>query len=182
GLGAVAAVLLVASILQASRGALLALIAGGALYLALRRRAMAPRMQAAAVALALGVLACAITLIGSPFPGSPDPFPWGRLRPLAVAVEVARGHPWLGVGPGVFTYVTAPFDLARADWPVRFAKHVEATHSDYLRVLAETGILGTAAALALLIVVIARAWPALRRRTPLESALAAALAGLLCPP
>lgn len=179
GMSGAAGMILVASILQASRGALLALIAGGAVYFALRRRAMAPRVQTAAVVASLGVLACTVTLIVYRFAVSHDPYRWDRLRLWSVALRVAREHPLLGVGPGVFTYVTAPFDLARANWPVRFAKHVEATHSDYLRILAETGVLGAAAALVLLALLVARAWPALRRRGPVEAALAAAIAGLL---
>jgi O-antigen ligase len=112
------------------------------------------------------------------FAVSHDPYRWDRLRLWSVALEVSRGHPWLGVGPGVFGHVTAPFDLARADWPVRFAKHVESTHSDYLRVLSETGILGAAAALGLILLIVFRARPALRRRDPVDAALLAALAGL----
>jgi O-antigen ligase len=167
-----------ASLLQASRGAFLAMVAGGAVYLALRRRTMAPRIQTAVVGLALGVLACAGTLIAYRFAVSHDPYRWDRLGLWSVALRVTREHPWLGVGPGGFTWVTAPFDLARADWPVRFAKHVEATHSDYLRVAAETGILGAVAALALLALIFVRARAALRGRGAVEAALAAALAGL----
>lgn len=178
--GAAAVLLLAASVLQASRGALIALVAGGTVYLVLRGRAMAPRVQTAVVAVALGVVACAGTAIAYRFATSDDPYRWDRLRLWSVALSVARQHPWLGAGPGVFSYVTAPLDLARAEWPVRFAKHVEATHSDYLRVLAETGVLGAAACLGLLVLIVARAWTAARRRGPVDAALAAALAGLLC--
>jgi O-antigen ligase len=174
----IAALALGAAMLQGSRGAFLAMVAGGAVYLALRRSSMSARVQTAVVGLALGALTCAGTLIAYRFAVSHDPYRWDRLRLWSVALRVTREHLWLGVGPGVFTWMTAPFDLARADWPVRFAKHVEATHSDYLRIVAETGIAGAAAALALVALMLVRSRTAIRGRGAGDAALAAALAGL----
>ena len=69
-----------ASILQASRGALLSLIAAGGVYLALRGRAMAPRVRTAVVASALAIVACGGTVIVHRFAVSHDPYRWDRLR------------------------------------------------------------------------------------------------------
>lgn len=173
------ALLLAAALLQASRGALLGLVTGGAVYLAARLRTMERRARIGALAAALAILLTAAVPLIKRLSTKDDPFLWDRMSLWSVSLRVAAENPILGVGPGVFPYRTSPFDPPRRDRPVRHGKHVEATHSDYLRVVAETGIIGALAALSLLALVGVRAARALRHGSGREAALASALGGIL---
>ena len=171
--------LLGAALAQASRGALLALLFGSALYVAVRFRAMHKAARLGAIAAAAGVILLGGALVVHRFATVHDPYRWDRIRLWDVALKVARSNWAVGVGPGVYPYVTAPFDFPSRAGPVRFGKTVEATHSDYLRIPAETGIMGTLAFFALALGLGRVTYRAVRRGGAAEAALGAGLAGLL---
>lgn len=70
-----------------------------------------------------------------------------RLAHWQTAVNMARDHPWLGVGFG--NYAAAYPDYAFPNWPLALGH----AHNYYLNVLAEVGVLGLLAYAALWIVV-----------------------------
>jgi O-antigen ligase len=66
-----------------------------------------------------------------------------RLAHWQSAVDMARAEPWLGVGFG--NYEPAYAEFALINWPFALGH----AHNYYLNILAETGVLGTAAYLLL---------------------------------
>ncbi|MGH2537794.1 MAG: O-antigen ligase family protein, partial [Candidatus Promineifilaceae bacterium] len=76
-----------------------------------------------------------------------------RLAHWQAAVEMARGNLWLGVGIG--NYAAAYDQYALINWPLALGH----AHNYYLNILAETGLLGTAAYLVLWFAVI---WQTIR--------------------
>ena len=173
------AVLLAAAALQASRGALIALAVSGGLYLAMRWSAMSRRGRQIAVATSIVALVFGTVAVAHRISSTDDPYRWERLKLWAVSLRLAADNPLIGVGPGVFEYRTAPHRIEHADAVVRFSKDIEAEHSDYLKVAAETGLLGAIAFAALLILVIGRGLAAIRAGGGREAALGAGVAGLL---
>src|SRR5439155_15860996 len=123
-------VLLGSALLEASRGALLGLAARGGRWPALRVGAISPRARRGLLAAAASVLLIGGLLVAHRFSTRDDPYRWDRLRLWRASFQVVASSPWLGTGHGVFSYATAPWDFPRRDAPVRFAKHIEATHSD----------------------------------------------------
>lgn len=72
-----------------------------------------------------------------------------RLVPFLSAIEMVRGHPVTGVGPGCFKYQFMMIRLSLEQryppqwtrgWPMNFGE----THNDHLQVAAETGLPGYA--------------------------------------
>lgn len=68
-----------------------------------------------------------------------------RLQIARDALHVFADHPVLGVGMGAFEIAYTPYQTVITEHAVDFA------HNDYLQLLAETGILGFAAAIAALV-------------------------------
>lgn len=170
--------ILAAAVLLASRGALLGLAAGGVVFVGLRWRAMTHRTRVGVLAGSAAVLVLGSALLVHRFMTHDDPYRWDRLRLWGASMQVLHENPVFGTAPGVFQYWTAPFDVPRRDGPVRYGKHLEATHSDYLRVLVETGLAGFLAFLALGLTLAYAALAALRSGRHREAALGAAVAGL----
>jgi O-antigen ligase len=88
----------------------------------------------------------------------------GRGDVWPIAISIAHDHPFAGVGWGNFTvveprYALGDIDLTRADLIVD-RPHV--AHNTYLHVLAETGIIGLAALLAIIGAAIAAAMRGIR--------------------
>jgi O-Antigen ligase len=86
-----------------------------------------------------------------------------RMLPFLAAIDMARDHPLLGVGPGCFHYHFMHYRLALDDhypkeWTRGYPGNWGAVHNDHLQVAAETGLPGYALFLAAIVVV---AW---RRR------------------
>ena len=96
-----------------------------------------------------------------------------RLAHWAAAGSMWAERPWLGQGPGHYEIVYGAHRLPRWAEPLGHA------HNDYLQALAETGVVGLAAWLALLAALL---WTALRaaldRRRPWRAALGLAALGV----
>ncbi len=176
-----AALLVIVMLLTNSRGGWISVGAGAAVF-ALLELARRPRLQqvvrryalpigiAVVAVVAAGVLA--LVAIGSdPGHSSGDVLRFDLWRG---AVEIARDHPFFGVGPGLF---------GQAYRLYRNAGYVDnrlgTAHNFYLNSLAETGIVGALVGLALAFVLL-RAWwrlwrsaDAPSRKLHLEGALAA---------
>lgn len=175
----IGSLLLAACLVQASRGALLALGAGGAVYASSRLGGWSRRTRIRVVLGASLVLVAGGAVLTYRFATKEDPYRWDRLQLWGVALRVASQHPVVGCGPDVFPHITAPLDVAHLEGPVRYAKHVEATHSDPLKIVAETGLIGAVSVLVLLALAGRRALRRLREGGGREAALGAALGGLL---
>jgi O-antigen ligase len=82
--------------------------------------------------------------------GNYDALLSNRLAPFISALNMARDHPWSGVGPGCFTYEYFPYRLRVEALKPSLIGSGEAgvmfgeVHNDYLQVLAESGIPGLA--------------------------------------
>src|SRR5690606_676717 len=80
-----------------------------------------------------------------------------RLAHWQSALDMARAEPWLGVGFG--NYEPAYPDFALINWPFALGH----AHNYYLNILAETGVLGTAAYLLLWAAILWQTLRVLRR-------------------
>jgi O-antigen ligase/tetratricopeptide (TPR) repeat protein len=141
---------LLACTLLMSRGAFLGSIAGIAVLLTLRFRNLS-RGERLVVGLSLGlVLTAGAAALLSRFGSSVDPYRYERVGIWGADLRCFAGHPWLGVGAGIFRHVAARFNFPLNE-PVRFGRSFETPHSDYLGLLAELGLVGFAAGLVLLV-------------------------------
>lgn len=70
-----------------------------------------------------------------------------RLLPFLAAAEMARDHPFVGVGPGCFKYHYMAYRVALAQkypaaWMHGFPMNWGEVHNDHLQVVAEAGLVG----------------------------------------
>ena len=70
-----------------------------------------------------------------------------RLPPFLAAAEMARDHPFLGVGPGCFRYHYMTYRIAMATkypaaWTRGFPMNWGGVHNDHLQIAAEAGVAG----------------------------------------
>jgi O-antigen ligase len=182
--------LLVNIVLGISRGAYLALVVGGALFLGYLIWTL-PRRQAAqkvgsfllVMALAVGISAAGITglngkeagqtaagharvddvNVGSSVPG--------RLDAYKLAFQIFKEHPLAGGGIGSFGIRTAgsPEQIAENGYGI--------VNNEYLELLAETGLLGFGLFLAFLIAV---AWEAKKAYPKLDQVQRVTLVAMIC--
>lgn len=130
-----------------SRGGILALCVGlGILFLQLRAR-----QKLAAFAVFVAVIMVASVFVGEQAferlatigemvsSGGIDKSTEGRLASWSVAAEIFKAHPWLGVGAGNFNLLYQDFAL---ELGLIFRGEGRSTHSLYLEVLTEQGLLG----------------------------------------
>ena len=136
--------------LLASRGALMGLVVGGLLLSAMQWRSLTPRARRIGGLLLAVVVVASLAALLHRFTAGGDPFPFERSRIWAADLRCFSGEPFLGVGPGIFGHVAHRFNFP-LEGPVRFARSFTTPHSDYLGLLAETGIAGFAAGVILLI-------------------------------
>ncbi len=160
-------------LLSQSRGALFALGAGMAVWLTLYRRWFLPLIP-------IGLL---VVLYLNQLYGGPPPaqFIYGKIGTVTggtlierqdmwfQAVYLIRQSPWVGIGLGAYSRI-APYA-----WPYSpsqpaslIAPHA---HNLFLQVALDTGILGLAAFVALLIAALASAWRTFRRRSERDLAI-----------
>jgi hypothetical protein len=178
GLRAAALLCGLAVLATTSRGGVLALAAGLAIWAALsgrlRLRLLIP--AAALLAVAMGT----VYLVRVTWGG--DPYQHDRLRIWRAAAAVWADHPLTGVGPGQLHYRSGPYQFPQdlSDSVARYSRRWRQAHSAYLQVLAEEGTLGAlafGAALALFLAGLIRPGPG-PRGLPLVVSLAP-LAALL---
>ena len=175
--GGCAAAATLALLLSWSRGAWLSFAAALAVFLLLspRRAWLGPMLLLAA--LALFALGWQLNLVPAPvanrLTGFAEELRLGDVRGVDIndanyavierlahwqsAVDMARDNLWLGVGFG--NYEPAYGDYALVNWPFPLGH----AHNYYLNILAETGVLGTAAYLLLWIAVFWKTLSLLRR-------------------
>ncbi len=160
-----------------SRGALLALIAGGGWLLARSWDRFSPRTRrAAAAAGVLLVVAAAAGVVWRFERG--DAFQYRRLAIWRASLGPAAASPWTGTGPGQFAAAAAGLNFPISEGPLRFARSFRSTHSDLLRLPAEFGLPATLAALAGLILA-SREIAKRRRSGRLPDGAAGAVAALV---
>lgn len=94
-----------------------------------------------------------------------------RLAHWQSALDMAKSHPWLGVGFG--NYEIAYPDFALINWPLALGH----AHNYYLNLVAETGLIGLAAYLLMWIGVLWMTWRLLRQTQGIQRGLALGLMG-----
>ena len=156
--GTVVLVNIAAMLRVGSRGALLALLIVGAIGAlpSLPRGSMRPRLALIGGLVALTLLAAAA--VSWRFERIGDPYRFDRLRIWEAGLDAAREHPVLGLGPGMFERRGYRYNFPLDREMFRYSKMPSSTHSTGLQVLAETGLVGFAATMALLGLVAARLW------------------------
>ncbi len=127
-------------------------------------------------ALALGLLAVGFIIVFASSPShAGDPFGTsGRERFIAASLEMWKGAPWFGVGPGryAFDYLRVDGGILPSFWPYQ-------AHNIIFQVLAEFGGVGLAAGLLLLGLLVRWGWRLYRLAQPeLRAWVGALLAGL----
>jgi O-antigen ligase len=168
--------------LPRSRGALAALVIGtlvlaGALW---RHLSSWQRRGFTAAAVLVAIIGTGVLVLR--LQREDDPYLWDRTRLWRASLTAAMSQPLLGLGPGQFEGRSNTFSPPLEDQPVRFGKRLHQTHSDWLRIFVEGGIMGGAAALlafGALAGAIGRALVcAGRENAPFAAASSAAVAGL----
>jgi O-antigen ligase len=180
GVGGVGLLLALVQLASLSRGGAVALVGGLVAFSALgvlRARSRRSSQRVALIVASATVVALCVALwllpagvthrLSTIASGARDPSGSYRLDMATATLEVARAHPFVGVGLGGFADAVTPF---KPSWGDVRATHAE---SDVLEFLAEAGLLG-GVVLGIVAVVIARAG-ALRlttRRDPTQDWIA----------
>jgi O-antigen ligase len=71
-----------------------------------------------------------------------DPYVFDRLGIWNMSARMFRTHPWTGVGPDLFGETAKRFNFPQEKAPARYGKLPESPHSDYWKVITETGLAG----------------------------------------
>jgi O-antigen ligase len=71
-----------------------------------------------------------------------DPYVFNRLDIWSMSARMFRAHPWTGVGPDLFSEAAKRFNFPQEKGPSRYGKLPESPHSDYWKVITETGLAG----------------------------------------
>jgi O-antigen ligase len=71
-----------------------------------------------------------------------DPYVYNRLDIWNMSARMFRANPWTGVGPDLFSEAAHRFNFPQEKGPARYAKLPESPHSDYWKIIAETGLAG----------------------------------------
>jgi O-antigen ligase len=83
-----------------------------------------------------------------------DPYVLNRLDIWSMSARMFRAHPWTGIGPDLFDEAAKRFNFPQEQGPARYAKLPESPHSDYWKVIVETGTAGLIAVLLFLFLAI----------------------------
>ncbi len=136
-----------AVIISASKAAFLGLVFFAALMILARKKYW--------IAL-LAILIIALALIPNPLRRlalhslQHDPYVYDRIDIWSMSARMLRAHPWTGVGPDLFSDAAPRFNFAQDKGPARYSKLPESPHSDYWKIITETGLPGLAFVLVLL--------------------------------
>lgn len=175
-----AAVLCASALLRiGSRGALVSLLGAGTVW-ALRTPPRGRRARAAMALLGLAIVAVSIAAVSSRFRRIEDPYRFDRVRIWEASLRAAADHPITGLGPGMFSRRSAPYNFPQDSAMFRWAKTPSSTHSTLLEALVETGAPGLAASLLFAVALTLAAWRAAGRPDdPVSAAIALALPACL---
>lgn len=170
---------------SATRTAVVAVVAGLAVFGIVHSRRAAAIVLAGIAVLAL-VVALPFTTLGrnartlasAAVHRNPEQLFSERLVPFLAAADMVRDHPLVGVGPGCFKYHFMPYRVGLFgrypdSWTKGFPMNWGDVHNDQLQVAAETGLPGWALFVAAIVVL---AW---RRKRREPATPQAALAQLL---
>jgi O-antigen ligase len=125
-----------------SRGALLGVLGGGIMLLALRWRDLGRRGRlVAGVTLVLFVLSGG-WIVANRFARFDDPFRYHRLGIWKASLEMLAERPILGYGPGMFRYVSPQHNFPIDQGPVRYGRSFHGAHNGLLTLAVENGMLG----------------------------------------
>jgi len=157
-----------------SRGAILGLLAGCCMLLALAWNSLSRVWRRALVA-------AVVLLVLVPTAGvalrlrQPDPFRYQRQAIWQASLRVAIDQPWTGSGPRQFPYSARTYQFDDGDGPLRYDRGFRSTHSDWFRVPCELGWPGAAVVAAL---VASLGLTVFRRRSSLSPTECGAVAAL----
>jgi O-antigen ligase len=163
-----------------SRGAVLAVAASGAVWLAASPSLDRRRLRIAIVVLAAAVTAGAVGAAWR-FATSQDPFAFQRIDIWRASTGALAEDPLFGTGPGQFRIAASHLNFPLERQTLRYARSFPTPHSDLLRAACEFGI-PAAVALAVTLGLVVMGTVRRRREGLLRGAspaAAAALAGLL---
>lgn len=124
-----------------SRGALVGLAVGSGVLVLYGWRRLTGRWRTGVVA---GTLVIAAVAVGTFVERgrSPDPHGFGRTRIWAASLRLMEARPWLGIGPGQFRYAAPTVQFPDPVPPLRYDRSFASTHSDWVRIGCETGVVG----------------------------------------
>lgn len=71
-----------------------------------------------------------------------DPYVLNRLDIWNMSSRMFRHHFWTGVGPDLFMDAARRFNFPQENGPARYFKFPESAHSDYWKIITESGFLG----------------------------------------
>jgi O-antigen ligase len=71
-----------------------------------------------------------------------DPYVFNRLDIWNMSARMFRAFPWTGVGPDLFDEAAGRFNFPQEKGPSRYGKLPESPHSDYWKIISETGSAG----------------------------------------
>ena len=162
-------------VLTGSRGAFIALLAGGSWLLLTRWGNRRHR-----VVVATTMVVVAIALAGALFARSTsfDPFRYNRVRIWKASWAAASAHPWTGTGPGQFRAAAPNLNFPLEDDVLRYERHFKSPHSDLLRLPVEFGFPATAAFLVAVALALREIFRRRREAGPGTDAAMAALVAL----
>jgi tetratricopeptide (TPR) repeat protein len=86
-----------------------------------------------------------------------DPYVTTRLQIWKMDLQLLRDNFWHGAGPDLFPEKAARYNFANPRGPANYYKRAESPHSDYFKILTETGFPG-------ILFFLAAAWIFVRRR------------------
>ncbi len=145
--GAAGAVLFAGIVLSGSRGALAGLAAGGVYLLSRAWRSMNRRERQAVAVVGLLLLLVVSGALVVRFQG-PDRFAFQRVSIWKGTGGMILDHPWLGVGPGQFDWAAENYQFPDNEPPLNYDHRFDQSHSDWLRLPAEFGVVGLVCVLA----------------------------------
>lgn len=71
-----------------------------------------------------------------------DPYAANRLDIWKMSLDIYKDHPVLGVGPENFSEVSRQYNFKQSHGPANYFKRPRSPHSDYFKLLSETGSVG----------------------------------------
>jgi O-antigen ligase len=71
-----------------------------------------------------------------------DPYVFNRVDIWNMSARMFRAYPWTGVGPDLFFEAAKRFNFPQENGPARYFKLPESPHSDYWKIITETGLAG----------------------------------------
>jgi O-antigen ligase len=135
--------------LAGSRGAAVALIAGGMTLLLIHRHRMGRGTRLALLSAVVVIVALVAWKQLARI--EQDPFRHQRVKIWKASIGAVVADPWWGSGPGQFRTAARNLSFPDGDGPLRYDRAFSATHSDAFRLPAEFGIPAALAAVAALL-------------------------------